>query len=42
MSSRLMQFLQDSELIQNIFGTASSLVGGVVNAFIGLIFSFYI
>ena len=42
MSSRLMQFLQDSELIQNIFGTASSLVGGVVTAFIGLIFSFYI
>ena len=42
MSSRLMQFLQDSELIQNSFGTASSLVGGVVIAFIGLIFSFYI
>ena len=42
LSSRMLDFLQESELIQNIFGTASSLVGGVVTAFIGIVFAFYL
>lgn len=42
LSSRMMDFLQESELIQNIFGTASSVVGGVVTVFIGVVFSFYL
>ena len=42
LSSRMLDFLQESELIQNIFGTASSLVGGVVTAFIGTVFAFYL
>ncbi len=41
-SSGMMAYLQENQVIQNIFGTASSLVGGIVTVFIGVVFSFYL
>ncbi len=35
-------FIKESGLLKNLYGTASSLVGGIANAAIGLVFSFYI
>ena len=42
LSSRLVMIIEESGLIESIYGTASSLVGGVVSVVIGLVFSAYL
>jgi predicted PurR-regulated permease PerM len=42
LGTRIMTLIQESELIQNIYGTASSLVGGIVTVGIGLVFAVYV
>ena len=40
--TRVMTLVQDSQLLQNIYGTASSLIGGIVSLFIGIVFAVYL
>lgn len=40
--TKVMTILQESELIQNIYGTASSVVGGIVSLCIGIVFAVYV
>lgn len=42
LSAQAVTMIEESGLIENIFGTASSLVGGVVSVVIGLVFSIYL
>ena len=42
LSGKLVGFLKESRVFENLYGTASSFVGGVTTAAVGLIFSFYI
>ena len=42
LSSQIVTFIEESGLIESIFGTASSLVGSVVSVVIGIVFSVYL
>ena len=42
LSAQAVTMIEESGLIESIFGTASSLVGGVVSVVIGLVFSIYV
>ncbi len=42
LSTQAVTMIEESGLIESIFGTASSLVGGVVSVVIGLVFSIYL
>lgn len=42
LSSQIVTFIEESGLIESIFGTASSLVGSIVSIVIGIVFSVYL